>query len=619
MVFSWFLSNKFVLFTSIFLSFVLVCPPAVSALFGGTLFLFFALFPLPGFFSLFSSFFFHFRTDYTAQRPTERRMDSRKDNRLDMAKEQRLMTNRTGRLSQSYSGRTDMVKDAVTVDGEAARRGSAEKAAGGEAVRGGGEKERQVGRTGELVDGGRRENGGEANRAADGDGARGRGTSAMAERERDATAEQRRRSTDTLTTAVAAPQRPGGQYRKEMTVHCELKGEVTTAALLRGIKMVCGEVVACRMLGGRRYEVTMSGMRGKEKLMEGFKIGDVEVLGRELVTDEMVVSFLNLPVYISDTEIESKLLGWGVSAASPIKRRMWPGTQVADGTRYLKVKFTSTIQSLPYSARFETAMGLEHFRVIHDRQVRVCRLCIQPGHILRDCPEFRCFKCQMQGHYAKECDFRGRRGEKCDSCGERGDACECEQGHSQQNIQPTISTPDSEEEGGEDMEEAREGVTSEDESNEEDGERQPTDTQGTGLSNVPDTQLSEAGLGSSLDGISNVLQPTCGQKGEGGMGTPESSVPLDPHRDKSKAVCFISPGSTGSVDVADLSRTSSDVMCSPPGELFGSPGEVEPLDEASSMPCPSDDSEMDFSIVKSARKRNTKSLTRDKRKKTMKS
>lgn len=120
-----------------------------------------------------------------------------------------------------------------------------------------------------------------------------------------------------------------------------------------------------------------------------------------------------MPPYISDAEIRQKLSTWGVKAISPIKRRKWPGTDVADGTRFCKVQFTELVQSLPYSTKFETLDGGEYFRVIHDRQVKVCRLCIQPGHIVRECPDFTCYKCKRQGHYARECDLQGaRRGEE---------------------------------------------------------------------------------------------------------------------------------------------------------------------------------------------------------------
>lgn len=45
------------------------------------------------------------------------------------------------------------------------------------------------------------------------------------------------------------------------------------------------------------------------------------------------------------------MIEWGVKALSPIKRHMLPGTDIADGTRFLKVKFTDTVKSLPYSMK----------------------------------------------------------------------------------------------------------------------------------------------------------------------------------------------------------------------------------------------------------------------------
>jgi hypothetical protein len=195
------------------------------------------------------------------------------------------------------------------------------------------------------------------------------------------------------------------KYEKELTVSVELIGEdpVTAMEFMKATKEVCGELMACRKTGLKKYELTMRHLSGKKKLMDGFKIREVSVIAKELISDETVVSFLELPAYTADSDVILKLHGWGVSAASPIKRRMWPGTNIADGTRFLKVKFNDLVRSLPYSTKFNTATGPQYFRVIHDRQEKVCRMCIQPGHILRDCPEFRCHRCHGQGHYAREC------------------------------------------------------------------------------------------------------------------------------------------------------------------------------------------------------------------------
>ncbi|XP_051245027.1 uncharacterized protein LOC127356965 [Dicentrarchus labrax] len=128
------------------------------------------------------------------------------------------------------------------------------------------------------------------------------------------------------------------RYAKELTACVQLQGtgKVTTAELMQAVVGLCGGLLACRVIGERTFELTMASAGGKERLMEGLKVGDVAVMAKELCDNEMVVSFLNLPAYISDEEVLEKLRIWGVSAVSNIRRRMWPGTNIADGTRFLK-------------------------------------------------------------------------------------------------------------------------------------------------------------------------------------------------------------------------------------------------------------------------------------------
>ncbi|KAG7453544.1 hypothetical protein JOB18_037640 [Solea senegalensis] len=94
----------------------------------------------------------------------------------------------------------------------------------------------------------------------------------------------------------------------------------------------------------------MTNAIGKRRLLDGFKIGTTSVLANKLDNDELVVYFLGLPAYITDKEILDKLHGWGVSAVSLIKRRMWPGTNIADGTRYLKDTSYGIVQNFVVTA-----------------------------------------------------------------------------------------------------------------------------------------------------------------------------------------------------------------------------------------------------------------------------
>ncbi|KAJ8359061.1 hypothetical protein SKAU_G00155860 [Synaphobranchus kaupii] len=188
---------------------------------------------------------------------------------------------------------------------------------------------------------------------------------------------------------------------------------------------------------------------------------------------------------------------WGVKAVSPIKRRKWPGTDIVDGTRFVKVKFSEQVKSLPYSTKFNTLEGSEYFRVIHDKQIRVCRLCIQPGHVLRECPDFLCRKCGKQGHYARECATvicRECRREKRECiCREEGEE---QNGRADENPEPPLGE-----------EEAEELVSMGESEGEESGERETATTQSSQLeatpakSGVAQTQQQQDTMGSTMDNV----------------------------------------------------------------------------------------------------------------------
>ena len=299
------------------------------------------------------------------------------------------------------------------------------------------------------------------------------------------------------------------KYDTFLTVNIELLGDVTIPAyeVIQSARLLCGGLLACRSIAARKYELTMSNVKGKERLLEGFKIGETAVVASEISNDEMVVSFLNLPAYVEDGEILAKLSGWGVQAVSQIRRRMWPGTRIADGTRFLKVKFNERVQSLPYSTKFNTALGAEYFRVIHDKQVKVCRLCIQPGHILRECPEFTCHRCGVQGHFVRECSVNVK---KCKVCYNVMEKCICN--HSEEESQELFENSEMEEESGSGGETGDEG--------EQRGEGEKELEQ---VAPTPQGAVDE--IGSSLDGNSGLISASRHEAREEGK-APSELTPL---------------------------------------------------------------------------------------------
>ncbi|XP_062846136.1 uncharacterized protein LOC134304832 [Trichomycterus rosablanca] len=214
------------------------------------------------------------------------------------------------------------------------------------------------------------------------------------------------------------------EYKKEATIIVDVSNlqEVTATEIIKAIneEIGFGKLLAVRYRQNKEFEATLQTEEDCLKLLDGLMIKGRLCDIRRLCCSEMTVSFLNLPAYLEDKIILDKLLAWGVTPSLPIRRRFYPGTTIADGTRFLKVKFPKEITSLPYSTKIETAEGLQYFRVIHDGQIRLCRLCAGTGHLIKDCPNLVCRECMEQGHFAKYC-----KAIKCPDCNHALISCTC--------------------------------------------------------------------------------------------------------------------------------------------------------------------------------------------------
>ena len=215
------------------------------------------------------------------------------------------------------------------------------------------------------------------------------------------------------------------EYKKEATLTMTVK-DIENITILMIIKAVEEKVGMGKLIGLRRknnydFEMTMESEMDCDLLLNGIMINGQECEIRKLCATERMVSFLSLPSYIEDEEISQKLINWGVTPILPLRRRYHPGTTVADGTRFLRVKFPQEVTSLPYNTSFMTEEGVQYFRVIHDNQVKTCRICASPEHEKKDCPQFICRNCLEQGHYARDCKVP-----RCQGCHKTMLRCRCE-------------------------------------------------------------------------------------------------------------------------------------------------------------------------------------------------
>jgi len=186
------------------------------------------------------------------------------------------------------------------------------------------------------------------------------------------------------------------------------------------IKFGKGAVYACVPKAGDCFEVTVPNKVIAEKLLEGVVIGEKLHDCSMLYSDITVVSFMHLPAYVTDREITDNLTKVGIESKSYIKRRYHRGTRCADGTRFLDTKFPPNVKSLNYLMKFNTVYGPQMFKVKHNNQTKVCLCCYSDEHFIKQCPEFKCFQCGVQGHSKRDCVA-----EKCTQCYRYPVKCQC--------------------------------------------------------------------------------------------------------------------------------------------------------------------------------------------------
>lgn len=129
-------------------------------------------------------------------------------------------------------------------------------------------------------------------------------------------------------------------YTKEATITVDL-AEVPDGKAEDVIKVLTEQVgldqiLAVRPKRNKEYEMTLATEETCDELLNGLEIKGKMCEVKKLKDRVFVVSLMHLPAYLEDSIIVDKLEGWGVVPISQIKRRVYPGSAIEDGTRFAK-------------------------------------------------------------------------------------------------------------------------------------------------------------------------------------------------------------------------------------------------------------------------------------------
>ena len=218
----------------------------------------------------------------------------------------------------------------------------------------------------------------------------------------------------------------GNQQLKEFTVVVDVEDnrKVKAKNVIDELEKTygVGSIIAVVPRSGNLYEVTVSEKRYVDDLANvGFQVAGIKYACHAIYSSEKLVSFMHLPAFIDDNVIIQKLSDLGIETTSPFRRKKYPGTDVADGTRYVLCKFPPNVSSLPYTMKFEIDTNKhEYVRIKHDHQGKVCSVCLSDEHLYENCPYNVCYRCDQEGHLARNCPA-----EPCEYCYKFPKHCVC--------------------------------------------------------------------------------------------------------------------------------------------------------------------------------------------------
>ena len=216
------------------------------------------------------------------------------------------------------------------------------------------------------------------------------------------------------------------KYDENATVKVDNIGteQIGAVAVILAAEEICGKNTVLAVVPDKErkdsYEITMDTVENACLLTNGLTIGGLEFDCSLVHSDSITVSFLYVPAYIKDKVILDKLREKNITIVSQVYRHTYPGTQVADGTRLVKVQFPPGMVSLAWSMAFDVQGRRRYFKVVHNRQRKVCSECFSPDHVFKECPNIKCRKCGQLGHMQREC-----RNKRCVMCGNFPHECMC--------------------------------------------------------------------------------------------------------------------------------------------------------------------------------------------------